>query len=418
MPPTNRDDFSADTKRRLALRVGYVCSFPGCGIHTAGPSDEALDAINNIGVAAHITAAAPGGPRYDAAMTSEDRASFQNGIWLCETHAKLIDGDVATWTVAALHRMKDDAEKAAKTRLAGALPTGGSLKVDVAACIYMKSYRAAYVPAMIVNEGSTPVTIKAVQLRLGADAFAPNKPRENLTIEGCEWFPPGTMRLQAADAQFGAWYFGWSFGGGGRHVETEPGASAELVLSPVGRPDIVVALDLIHPDDPKKADGALAVPPPSGTAAQRDHDRALFQRFDAALPEVRLLAIADRLQTSDDWMASDLSLCVGFLDLAKLESNRFCDEALNGPLLQLADSITKLLGFTRMRFFRYPETQSFGDDTQYALTPHLNEERGGRVSAESGREYGELQRKLDELVTAVRGSYRTFRAGVRASLSA
>jgi hypothetical protein len=413
----NRDDFSPDTKRRLAHRAGYVCSFPGCATHTAGPSDEALDAMNNVGVAAHITAAAPGGPRYDPALTPEERAAFKNGIWLCETHAKLIDGDVATWSVTVLEKMKDDAQKAAKARLEGASVAQGALNVEVAACVYVKSYRAAYVPAMIVNEGSTPVTIKSVQLRLGTEAFAPNRPRANLILEGCEWFPPGRLRLQAADALFGAWYFGWSFEGGGRHVETTPGTSAELVLSPVGRPDAVVKLDLIHPDD-QTAQGAVAVPARSGSdASQRDHDRSLFRRVDAALPEVRLTTIADRLQTSDDYMGSDLNLCQGFLDLAKLESNRFCDEALNAHFLDLADSLKKLLGFTSARFFRYPEKQNFGEDTQYALAPRLNEERGARVSEESGREYAELQRKLDELVTAVRSCYRTFRAGIRASLA-
>lgn len=413
----NRDDFSPDTKRRLAHRAGYVCSFPGCPIHTAGPSDDALDAINNVGVAAHITAAAPGGPRFDAAMTPEQRSAFSNGIWLCETHAKLIDGDVTKWSVTVLQGMKADAEKAASARLEGAGRSPNDLSVDVAACVYMKSYRAAYVPAMIVNEGPTPVTIKSVQLRLGAEVFAPNKARTHVTLEGCDWFTPGPLRLQSADAIFGAWYFGWSFEGGGRHVETSAGATAELVLSPVGKPDIVLRLDLIHPDDPASS-GVAAVRQPNGPQAlQRDHDLALFRRIDAALPEVRLVAIADRLQTSDDYMRSDLSLLQGILDLAKLESNRFCDEVLNAHFLDLAQRLKDLLDFTSKRFFRYPAEQNFGDDTQYVLAPDLNEERGGRVSEESGTAYSELQETLDALVTAVRGSYRAFRAGIRASLA-
>lgn len=416
--PTNRDDFSAKTKRRLAHRAGYVCSFPNCGIHTAGPSDEALDAVNNVGVAAHITAAAPGGPRYDPAMTQEDRESLKNGIWLCETHAKLIDGDVATWTTAVLYKMKGDADLAAKARLAGASPAHGGLTLDVAACVYMKSIRAAYVPAMIVNESSTPVTIKAVQLRLGSDVFAPNKPRSNLTLEGCDWFPAGPIRLQAADAQFGAWYFGWSFEGGGRYVEAVPGTNVDLVLSPVGRPELVVKLDLIHPDDHQTAHSALVAPARSGTAAAAlDHDRSLFRRVDAAFPEVRLIALADRLQTSDDYTDSDLTLCLHLLDLAKLESNRFCDENLNAHFLRLADSLKNLLRFTSTRFFLYPEKQKIGDDTQYALAPHLNMDRGARVSEKSSNEYAELQRELDERVKTCRESYRKFRAEVRIALA-
>lgn len=50
-------------------------------------------AATNAGVAAHITAASPGGARYDAALTPEARADIGNGIWLCQNHARLIDND-------------------------------------------------------------------------------------------------------------------------------------------------------------------------------------------------------------------------------------------------------------------------------------------------------------------------------------
>jgi hypothetical protein len=58
-----RDEFSESTKRFVALRAGHRCSFPGCLQGTVGPSDESPTAITNIGVAAHICAAAPGGIR-------------------------------------------------------------------------------------------------------------------------------------------------------------------------------------------------------------------------------------------------------------------------------------------------------------------------------------------------------------------
>jgi hypothetical protein len=44
---------------------------------TIGPSREALDNVATVGVAAHIHAAAPGGPRYNAAMSPEERASIE-----------------------------------------------------------------------------------------------------------------------------------------------------------------------------------------------------------------------------------------------------------------------------------------------------------------------------------------------------
>jgi hypothetical protein len=43
-------------------------------------------------------------------MSSEERRSVSNGIWMCENHGKLVDSDESRYTVAALLRMKADAE--------------------------------------------------------------------------------------------------------------------------------------------------------------------------------------------------------------------------------------------------------------------------------------------------------------------
>ena len=63
-----RDDFSAKIKELLANRVGMKCSNPGCRKLTCCANTKP-DKVTNIGVAAHICAAAKGGPRYDASMT-------------------------------------------------------------------------------------------------------------------------------------------------------------------------------------------------------------------------------------------------------------------------------------------------------------------------------------------------------------
>jgi hypothetical protein len=77
-----RDDFSLDIKDLLAKRVGMRCSNPNCRRVTSGPQEDPRKSIN-IGVAAHITAAAPKGPRFDKNLTAEERRSPDNGIWLC-----------------------------------------------------------------------------------------------------------------------------------------------------------------------------------------------------------------------------------------------------------------------------------------------------------------------------------------------
>ncbi len=103
-----RHDFTRAVLSTLAKRCGYRCSNPGCRRETSGPGLNP-DSTVNIGVGAHITAAAPGGPRYDTSLTKEQRSSAGNGIWLCQTCSTLIDKDdprfpiclLAGWKVAA-----------------------------------------------------------------------------------------------------------------------------------------------------------------------------------------------------------------------------------------------------------------------------------------------------------------------------
>lgn len=70
------------------------------------------DRVVRNGQAGHITAAAPGGPRYDASLTAEERASARNGIWLCGACHPLVDGDDSRYTVDELRRYKEQAERA------------------------------------------------------------------------------------------------------------------------------------------------------------------------------------------------------------------------------------------------------------------------------------------------------------------
>ena len=58
---------------------------------TLAPSKEDSSKYIYVGVVAHITAAAKGGPRYDANLTSEQRAASDNGIFLCSTCSVMID---------------------------------------------------------------------------------------------------------------------------------------------------------------------------------------------------------------------------------------------------------------------------------------------------------------------------------------
>jgi hypothetical protein len=119
-----RDDFTIQTKELLAKRVAFHCSNPMCRQVTSGPQVDPLKVIN-IGVAAHITAASPEGPRYDPSLTPKKRRSPDNGIWLCQTCAKLVDNDSIQYNDVLLRQWKSQAEAAATRELERRGPTVG-----------------------------------------------------------------------------------------------------------------------------------------------------------------------------------------------------------------------------------------------------------------------------------------------------
>ncbi len=113
---TARDEFKKLVVSHLASRAGHRCSNPECRRETSGP-ESTEDGSVNIGVAAHITAAAPGGPRFDPHLSSTQRSSIANGIWLCQSCAKLIDSDESRFTKVVLLVWKASAEALARSLL-------------------------------------------------------------------------------------------------------------------------------------------------------------------------------------------------------------------------------------------------------------------------------------------------------------
>lgn len=83
---------------------------------TMGPNSNE-NKTTNIGVAAHITAASTGGPRFNGALTQGGRSSISNAIWLCQSCSKLIDSDVSKYTVLLLNNWKIEAERKTAARL-------------------------------------------------------------------------------------------------------------------------------------------------------------------------------------------------------------------------------------------------------------------------------------------------------------
>lgn len=118
---SNRDNFPKKVIEPLKARVNNRCSNQRCRVPTTGPSSD-NEKVNNIGIAAHITAASPGGARYDPSMSKEERKSIKNAIWLCSNCSIKIDRDPGEYSVQELRNWKESAEKKAAEELGRKLP--------------------------------------------------------------------------------------------------------------------------------------------------------------------------------------------------------------------------------------------------------------------------------------------------------
>src|ERR1700722_9449181 len=168
---SQRDGFPNATKEILAKRSGQRCSNPDCRIATSGPHQDDQRAIN-LGVAAHITAAAPGGPRYNPSMSPEDRSAGSNGIWLCQSCAKLIDSDTVRFPEALLiiwrrrHQefIKTQMISAANPRFSAAAP--GALNISAVQVRWPTDGRSCICDFRVSNHGGSDLMIIAVEFQV------------------------------------------------------------------------------------------------------------------------------------------------------------------------------------------------------------------------------------------------------------
>lgn len=152
-----RDDFSTKTKTILRDRAGHKCSNPACEAYTSGPGNGFSETMH-LGDAAHICAASQNGPRYDEKMTSTERSSIENGIWLCTICARKIDRNDDIYSVSLLKEWKTKAEERARRDNGEKSYSKDKIISDVAAIITGTPTLAPH----IIGNSHTAVT-KALQ---------------------------------------------------------------------------------------------------------------------------------------------------------------------------------------------------------------------------------------------------------------
>lgn len=168
-----RDNFNKSVIEKLKARVAHRCSNPNCRVPTAAPSSG--DAVNNIGIAAHICAASPKGPRYDKSMSTKARKSIDNAIWLCSNCSIDIDRDEERYTVDILEKWKQEAENSARRELGKKLPSNTDTIDAVVAALTgcPKSYMAEAIPNV---HKATKKSLESLDPRFFVETtYKPNK---------------------------------------------------------------------------------------------------------------------------------------------------------------------------------------------------------------------------------------------------
>ncbi len=154
----NRDEFSAPTKQDLQKRVNNICSNPNCRKQTIQPQLTNSNKSTNTGKAAHICAAASGGPRFNSDMTEAERKSIDNAIWLCGPCSEIIDREEDAYSVDLLKKWKKNAESYA--RLSANQRMYNQTDLSLCSQHYLLNYLKN--PQLILSSDNNPFTLNTI----------------------------------------------------------------------------------------------------------------------------------------------------------------------------------------------------------------------------------------------------------------
>lgn len=184
-----RDDFSKAVVRTLHERSAHLCNSPLCRRLTVMPHTQP-EKVVRVGRACHIHAASPNGPRYKQQQTPEERSSIENGIWLCNQCADVVDRDEDRYPPNLLVEWKQEHEEWVRSGATAAkLP---SINLSTLKGLELPEKYGAKIDAEMLDElrqhtfsvtNDSSIAIEAIELRMQLPE----------PIVGADWkeVPPG-----------------------------------------------------------------------------------------------------------------------------------------------------------------------------------------------------------------------------------
>lgn len=119
------------------------CAFPGCSTPIIDHSANTI-----LAEVCHICARSPGGPRFDARQSDEERHGFDNLILMCGVHHKLIDAPENIERFSTNQLLQIKAEHESTARQVGTI----SVQISEAQLELLQSTAGYYEPGSVHND--------------------------------------------------------------------------------------------------------------------------------------------------------------------------------------------------------------------------------------------------------------------------
>jgi hypothetical protein len=187
-------DYTRATLMALAHHSGGICYYPGCLEPVLQEVEGKLHFVVQI---AHICGAEPGGPRYDSAMTDDERRDFPNLMLFCTPHHGTVDdrSRVKVFTAEVLLRWKAQHEAdsaAALKRLRDVTPAALQKALEK-----HDGQMLAAITRLEAHDREAATLLRGLVDEL-AEAYS--KLRQTLTADMVEEFSAATHRLDSINA--------------------------------------------------------------------------------------------------------------------------------------------------------------------------------------------------------------------------
>lgn len=195
-----RTEFAPRVKLELAERAGHECSHPTCPARTSGPRTGPRGS-QRLGEAAHIYPASPAGPRSRFRLPrSLSVNSPENGIWLCPSHARLVDkhrgDDFPPFVLLAWKSLQET--RVALDQGIPRQPVGWIHSLEIERCGFLPSKRLVFGPAnwILGSSGSGKTAILRFMFGEAPDIAQFAAKRHGPLAYELQWFDPHLRRIE------------------------------------------------------------------------------------------------------------------------------------------------------------------------------------------------------------------------------